>query len=414
MAEKPTGSLSKEDRQKIVEGKLGLHKIDESLPGKEAVDARREIVEELTGKKLEAIGAVQLDYDAIKNRNAENVIGGAVIPMGIAGPIKVCGDYANGSFYVPFATTEGALIASINRGAKALTLSGGVQVRVIEDAMARAPVFRLESVKDVKEFLHWLKEHEAQIKEAANATTKHGEMRSIRPFVLGNNVWLRLSYHTGDAMGMNMVTIASEAACAYIEESFEKARFVAVSGNMCSDKKESLVNNLYGRGKSIIADAKIPEKVLSEVFGIDAEQANDTNIRKNLLGSARAGSLKYNGHFANVIAAIFAATGQDLAQVVESSSGYTWTEVRGKELYVSITLPSLEVGTVGGGTGLPTQKEALSMLGVQGPGNPSGRNSLSFAEIIAAAVLAGELNLICALSSRELGRAHSKLGRAKK
>jgi len=215
-------------------------------------------------------------------------------------------------------------------------------------------------------------------------------------------------------MGMNMVTLASEKVCQLIEEMYPSAKCVAVSGNMCSDKKQSAVNSLLGRGKTVVAEALVKEEVLRTVLRTDAESINDVNLRKNFLGSARAGSTQFNAHFANVIAALFLATGQDMAQVVESSMGYTWTEVRGKDLYISVTLPSLEVGTVGGGTGLPTQREVLSIIGVQGGGNPPGSNAKKLAEVTAAAVLAGELNLLAALSTRELGRAHRKLGRNSK
>ncbi len=406
MVEKNEEIVNRASRKEI-----GLHQIDDQADPGDAVEIRRKAVEKITGKPLKAVGSAELDYAAIRNKNAENVIGGTVFPLGVAGPVLVKGGYVNGEFYVPMATTEGALIASVSRGMKGINASGGASARIIEDSMARAPVFALDSIIDVERFLKWIKENNSGIREAAEATTSHGKLKDVMPFVAGNNVWLRFRYRTGDAMGMNMVTIATEAACTYIEQGFKGARCVAVSGNMCSDKKESLVNNLYGRGKTVLCDAIISGKILSDVFKTTAAKANEVNLRKNLLGSARAGSLKYNAHFANTVAAIFAATGQDIAQVVESSSGYTWTEVRGEDLYISVTLTSLEVGTVGGGTSLPTQMEALSILGVQGAGTPAGSNSSKLAEIIAAAVLAGELNLLCALSTRELGKAHKELGR---
>ncbi len=396
---------------KVAAGLVGLHKVDEAVEPAAAARVRRMAVEKATGANLAAVDDSTMDYSAIRNRNAENVIGSTRIPLGVAGPLTVNGEFAAGKFYVPMATTEGALIASVSRGSKAITASGGANARIIENGMSRAPVFVLDSVSETGKFLEWVKLNTQGIRKAAEATTTHGKLIDITPFATGNNVWLRFRYDTGDAMGMNMVTIATEAACAHIEENFSGARCIAVSGNMCSDKKESLVNNLYGRGKSVLADAFISGKVLDAVFGTTAAAANDVNVRKNLLGSARAGSFKYNAHFANVVAAVFAATGQDIAQVVESSSGYTWTEVRGDGLYISVTLPSLEVGTVGGGTSLPSQSGALSIMGVAGGGKPAGRNALRLAEIISAAVLAGELNLVCALSARDLGKAHKKLGR---
>jgi hydroxymethylglutaryl-CoA reductase (NADPH) len=398
--------------EKAVKGEIELHEIDNFLEANAAMVARRLALEKILSISLPSIGSTILDYSEIKNRNAENVIGGIQIPVGIVGPLKVNGDYAKGNFYVPLATTEGALIASVNRGCKAITKAGGAKVKIIFDGMARAPVFKLPNIDSVVNFLQWINKNLDKIKEVAESTTSHGKLKEIQPFVLGNNVWLRFVFETGDAMGMNMATIASEAICNFIESEFTEAKCIAVSGNMCSDKKQSMVNSIFGRGKTVIAETLIPSTILKEVLHTTAEAIHEVNLRKNLLGSARAGNVyQFNAHFANIIAAIFLATGQDMAQVVESSSGYTWTEVRGEDLYISVTLPSLEVGTVGGGTRLPTQREALSIMGVAGGGNPPGSNVKKFAEIIASTVLAGELNLLSALSNKELGRAHKMLGR---
>ena len=391
---------------------LDLRKFDKELSPADAVEARRSSLEEFSRVSLKNIGSSSLDYPSLVGKNAENVIGSVEIPLGVIGPLRINGRYADGDFYIPMATTEGALIASVGRGAKAASSSGGVNARILKDEMTRGPVFRLDSVSDSEEFLKWINDNYDAIKESAESTTGHGKLSSIVPFVLGNNVWLRFGYKTGDAMGMNMATIATEAACSYIEDNFGRAELIAISGNMCSDKKESMVNNLYGRGKSVVAEALISKEILESVFhGVLAKDVHDTNLRKNWLGSARAGSSKYNAHFANTVAAIFLATGQDPAQVVESSSGYTWTEARGEDLYISVTMPSLEVGTVGGGTHLGAQKEALSLVKAYGGGDPPGSNSAKLAEIIASAVLCGELNLLAALSMKELGKAHKKLGR---
>jgi len=399
---------------RVINGEIQFHELDQLMNGNLSTLVRRLALERLTGTTLASIGSTIIDYEEIKNRNAENVIGAVQVPVGVAGPLRISGRWARGDFYVPLSTTEGALIASVNRGAKALSLSGGVKLRILEDRMTRAPLFRLSSVEEVEEFLQWIHANEERIREEANSTTSFGKLKDLETFVLGNNVWLRIGMESGDAMGMNMVTLASEKVCQLIEEMYPSAKCVAVSGNMCSDKKQSAVNSLLGRGKTVVAEALVKEEVLRTVLRTDAESINDVNLRKNFLGSARAGSTQFNAHFANVIAALFLATGQDMAQVVESSMGYTWTEVRGKDLYISVTLPSLEVGTVGGGTGLPTQREVLSIIGVQGGGNPPGSNAKKLAEVTAAAVLAGELNLLAALSTRELGRAHRKLGRNSK
>ncbi len=409
--ERGSEEVIEEYLRKLERGEISLSKLDKVLRPNLAALVRRLYIERKTGKVLSAIASTILDFDELVGKNIENPIGAVQIPLGIAGPLKVNGDYAKGEFFVPLATHEGALVASINRGCKAVTESGGARAKVIKDGMARAPVFVTPSVEKAYQLVEWVKERFDEIKREAESTTKHGKLLEIQPFVMANNVWLRFVYFTGDAMGMNMVTIATEKACEYIEREFGEAKCLALSGNMCVDKKPAHLNVLCGRGKSVVAEALIKKEVIEKVFKADAETIHEVNLRKNLLGSAYAGSFSFNAHFANVIAAIFLATGQDAAQVVESSMGFTWTEVRGEDLYIAVTLPSLEVGTVGGGTRLPTQREALEILGVAGSGDPPGTNSLKFAEIVASAVLAGELNLLAALAARELARAHKALGR---
>jgi len=377
-----------------------------------AAEERRKYLERVTGAKLENIGKTVIDLNAVVGRNIENVIGAVQVPVGVAGPLLVRGDYANGHFYVPLATTEGALVASVNRGAKLVTESGGARAKVLKDGMARAPLFRLPSLVEAVEFVNWVVQNFDEVKKVAESTTRHGRLKEIQPFVVGNYVWLRLVFSTGDAMGMNMVTVASDAVAKHLQERFPNARLIALSGNMCVDKKPNAVNFLLGRGKTVVAEAVIKREVLGRL-GVTPEAVYEVNVRKNLMGSALAHSYGFNAHFANIITALFIATGQDVAQVVESSMGITTTEPREEGLYISVFLPSLEVGTVGGGTGLPTQREALALLGVAGPGDPPGTNALKFAEIVAAAVLAGELNLLVALARNELATAHERLGRAR-
>jgi len=408
-------SEEKEDLiRKIVNGEVAIHQIEKFAEPNDAVEVRRRSLEIITKSTLENIGSSKMDYSAIRGKNAENVIGAISVPVGVVGPIKVKGGSFDGSVYVPMATTEGALIASIGRGIKAINLSGGAVARVIDDGMTRGPVFKFDSIVDAHRFVKWLHENFPKIKAVAEATTHHGKLERITHYITGNNVFLRLRYKTGDAMGMNMATVATEAACTYMEKNFKGATLVGVSGNMCSDKKPSMVNMLEGRGKTVIAEIVVKGKVLKDVFGADAATINDINFRKNWAGSIRAGSATHlNAHFANMVAAIFLATGQDIAQVVESSSGYTWTELRGRDLYISVTMPSLEIGTKGGGTGLPTQNESLSIMKLNGSGEPLGSNSMKLAEVIASIVMAGELNLLSALATRDLGKAHQKLGRSK-
>ena len=408
--------LSLEDiLTKIERGELKLHELDKVLnDSNKATGIRRAYIEKVTGVKLDNVGRTVIDFNAVVGRNIENTIGAAQVPVGIAGPLRVIGDYANGTYYIPLATSEGALVASVNRGAKIITESGGARSKVINDGMTRAPVITVPSIVDAVELVNWVNEHFNEIKGVAESTSRHARLINIQPFIVGNNVWLRFKFTTGDAMGMNMVTIATDKAVKYILSNFPRARLVALSGNMCVDKKANAVNFLLGRGKTVVSEVVIPKSLLSG-WGVTAEDVAEVNNRKNLLGSALAHSYGFNAHFANIIAAIFIATGQDVAQVVESSMGITWMEpLDNGDLYVSITLPSLEVGTVGGGTGLPTQREFLQMLGVYGSGNPPGTNALKFAEIVAAAVLAGEVNLVLALTRDELARAHEMLGRAGK
>lgn len=404
--------------ERLERGELSISRLDKELGNPNlAALARRLFLERKLGVNLSSIASTILDFNELVGRNIENPIGAVQVPLGIAGPLLVKGDYADGYYYIPLATTEGALVASINRGCKAVTESGGARVKVIKDGMARAPLIRTESVAEAYRLVEWIRENFELLAKAASRKTRHGRLKEIQPFIVGNLVWLRLVYHTGDAMGMNMATIASEEVCKEISKSYPgEAVCVALSGNMCVDKKPSCLNKLFGRGKYVVAEALIDEDVARRILKTTPEAIHYINLSKNLLGSAAAGSLSFNAHYANIVAAIFIATGQDVAQVVESSMGYTWTELRdgGKKLYISVTLPSLEVGTVGGGTWLPTQREALSIMGVAGGGDPPGVNAMKFAEIVAAAVLAGELNLLAAIAAGHLARAHEALGRGRR
>jgi len=402
--------------EKLERGEIRFSELDKVVGNKNlATIIRRKYLEKKYNVSLSSIAQTIIDFEEVIGRNIENPIGAAQIPIGVAGPLKIVGEHVKGEFYIPMATTEGALVASVSRGAKAVSLSGGAYSLVLRDGMTRAPLFKLPNVRKAKEFVEWVKEHFEDIKKVAESKTRHGKLISIDPFVAGNNVWLRFRYTTGDAMGMNMVTIATDAACRFIEENFQEAKLMALSGNMCSDKKPTYINVLLGRGKTVVSEAVLKKDVVKEVLKTDTDTMIEVNIRKNLLGTSFAGGIGQNAHAANIIAAIFIATGQDVAQVVESSITYTWMEETPEgDLYVSVTLPSLEVGTVGGGTWLPTQREALALLGVQGSGEETGLNAIRFAEIVAATVLAGEINLIAAIASGVLARAHEKLGRGKK
>jgi len=397
----------------LISGKLKLYELENYVNSFKACEIRRRFVEKVTKTKLRHVGHFSIDAEGAMKKNIENMIGVVQIPLGIAGPLKIDGKYAKGDFYIPLATTEGALVASVNRGCSAITKSGGVRTFIIKDAMTRAPVFRFESAKIAIEFVGWIEKHFSDIKEVAESTTKHGVLLNIEPWVVGRNVFLRFSYDTKDASGLNMVTIATDAAVRYIEENFKGAVCVSLSGNLCVDKKPAALNFILGRGKSVIAEAIIKREVCKEILKTTPEDIVEVNYRKNLIGSALSLSYGFNAHYANIIAALFIATGQDEAHAVDGSLGITTTELYGDDLYVSVYLPCIYVGTVGGGTRVETQRECLEILGVAGSGDPPGVNAKKLSEIVAAAVLAGELSLLAALAAGHLAKAHKKFGRGK-
>ncbi len=398
--------------KRLKNGTLKLYALEQELAPDKAVAVRRAFIEQETGASLNTLGSYTINIDRVVARNCENMIGAVQVPVGVAGPLAVRGEHAQGEYYLPLATTEGALVASVNRGCSAITKAGGADVRIIRDRMTRAPVFATDSIVHALETVRWVEAHKEALKAAGEETTSHGKMLDIEPYVAGTSVFLRISFDTKDAMGMNMVTIASERIAMEVEHA-TGARVLALSGNMCTDKKPSAINEITGRGRSAVAGVYLSAEFISKVLKTDAATLALVNTRKNLVGSARAGSLGFNAHAANIIAALFIACGQDPAHVVEGSLAMTTVDQAGDGAYVSVTLPALPVGTVGGGTGIGTQAESLSMLGVLGGGDPAGGNARKFAEIIAAGVLAGELSLLGALGAGHLARAHARLGRGK-
>lgn len=397
--------------ERIKNGSLKLHALEHELPPNEAVKVRRTYIEKEKNISMAKLGSFSMSIDQVVKRNIENMVGVVQVPVGIAGPLIVNGSYAKGSYYLPLATTEGALVASVNRGCSAITKAGGADVRILRDGMTRAPVFAARDIVHATEIAAWINAHYSEIASAAESTTSHGKLTSVTPFITGTSVYMRLEFDTKDAMGMNMVTIASEKVSELIEAA-TGAHLIALSGNMCVDKKPAAINMIIGRGKTVIAGVTLPNELVKDVFKIDAHTLIDVNYRKNLLGSARAGSLGFNAQAANVIAAIYIACGQDAAHVVEGSSCITSVEASDNGIYISVTLPAIQVGTVGGGTGLDTQQECLQLLGVAGGGSPPGSNAKKLAEIIVCGVLAGELSLLGALGARHLAKAHKELGRA--
>ncbi|MBP1921271.1 hydroxymethylglutaryl-CoA reductase (NADPH) [Halorubrum alkaliphilum] len=395
---------------RVRDGDVRLHELDAHVDAETAATVRRRAVAEQSGSDVDAFGEYAFDA-ADADPNIDNMIGAVQIPIGVAGPVSVDGGAFAGDRYLPMATTEGALVASVNRGCSVIDAAGGSTARVTKSGMTRAPVFRVDDVAEAEALASWVRDNVPTLREAAESTTSHGELLAVTPYAVGNNVYLRFRYDTKDAMGMNMVTIATREACDVVEAETD-ASLVALSGNLCSDKKPAAVNAVEGRGRSVAADVEIPREVVEDRLHTTPEAIAEINTRKNHVGSAKAGSLGFNAHVANTVAAMFLATGQDEAQVVEGANAITTAEVTPDgDLYVSVSLASLEVGTVGGGTKLPTQAAALDVLGVRGGGDPAGSNADALAEAIAVGALAGELSLLAALGSRNLASAHEELGR---
>ncbi len=375
---------------------------------------RRKYLEQLLGVNLSNTGSYTLDDTVASKLNCENMIGVTQIPVGIAGPLRIQSVGRRTkikNYYIPLSTTEGALVASVNRGCKAVGLSGGATVMVENVGTTRGSVFATSGLKQSFGLKGWLVNNFTEIKNISQKTSSHLKLLKIDTSVVANRLYCRFYYDTKDAMGMNMVTIATTAASAFIEKQ-TKTRCLSVAANFDVDKKPAWLNFILGRGKRVWAEITVNKKTIQEVLKTTPGQIHEVAQSKYLLGSIMSGSLGFNGHFANIISAIFIATGQDPGHVVEGSLGVTTTEVTKEgDLYFSIYLPDLMVGTIGGGTGLSTQKEALSILGIAG--GDSGKNSAELAQIIGASVLAGELSLIASLAQGSLARAHITLARGK-
>jgi hydroxymethylglutaryl-CoA reductase (NADPH) len=403
--------------QHLKDGSLKDHQLEKKLGNYErAVNLRRQLYENVLNKKLDLIPYEGYDYNKVFGANCEIVIGYVPIPCGIVGPLIINGE----PIYVPMATTEGCLVASTNRGCKAISSSGGCQAVLLKDAITRAPCLRMPSAMRAAAMKHWLNvpENFAKIEAAFNSTTNYGKLESIESTIAARNIYLRFCCMSGDAMGMNMVSKGCLKAIEVLQIDFPDLILVAISGNMCTDKKPSAINWILGRGKSVVVEATIPEKIVKSVLKSSVHDMIETNKQKNHIGSAMAGSIGgFNAHAANIVTAVYLATGQDPAQNVESSNCLTIMEFAddGQSLYVSCTMPSIEVGTVGGGTSLPAQAGCLEICGVRGAAKGSdslpGDNSRKLAQIVAASVLAGELSLMAALAANHLVRSHMQHNR---
>ena len=368
-------------------------------------EQRRDFVAQKTATTLNHIGHYSVD-PALTAGNIENFIGVAQVPMGLIGPLLVNGEHANGEFYVPMATSEGTLIASYNRGARLLRESGGVKVTVVDDAMQRAPVFIFNDAREAREFGLWVEQNFEQIAAQAETTTSSGKLRNIEQYAAARMRYLRFNFTTGDAAGQNMVGKATFVACEWIMKTYPDIQRYMLSGAMDTDKKHSQINTLQSRGKRVVAEVVIPNALLEKVMGVSADVLFKSR-QITQVGSFMAGSSSTGAHAANGIAAVFIATGQDAANVAESSSSIVYADINAEgDYYLSITLPSLIVATYGGGTGLPTQQECLNMLDCNGAGKVN-----KLAEIIGATVLAGEVSLMSAVVAGDWVTSHDALGR---
>lgn len=371
----------------------------------EIISTRQSFVEDFTGVNLHHTRWSSFDPHLVKG-NCEHFIGVAQVPLGIAGPLRVNGEYARGDFLVPLATSEGTLVASYNRGMQLLNAVGGVKCTVVDDAMQRAPVFVLDDARRGRALIDFVKDNFPLIARMAETTSNVARLLNIETYASNRFVYLRFDFGTGDAAGQNMVTKATYAACQWVVRHFPGIERFYLESNFATDKKPSRINTLHTRGKRVTAEAVIPRDILRERMHVVPEQLVYHNHIANV-GAFMSGSMNNGLHSANAITAMFIATGQDVANVAESSAAIVYTELtRDQDMYISITIPSLIVATFGGGTGLPTQRECLQMMGCYGRGRVR-----KLAEIVAGTVLAGEMSLASAISSSEWVSSHERMGR---
>ena len=362
---------------------------------------RREYLEKTLNVKLNKIAQIETDEE---NIHCENLIGSTTVPLGVAGSLKIQNsEFRIQNYFIPLATTEGALVASVSRGCKAINLSGGAKTFVENVGVTRGPVFETSGLQESFVFKKWLKDNFELLKMEAEKTSSYLKLKKLGTRIVGTYVYVRFYFDTDQAMGMNMITIATDSINRLIETK-TKIKCLSVSGNFCIDKKPAWLNFISGRGKRVWAEVILRKEVVKEVLKTTPEKFFEVWLAKCMIGSAMSGSLGFNAHFANIVAAFFASTGQDLAHVVEGSMGVTTAKILDNgDLYVSVYLPSVMLGIVGGGTKLKIKQEALSIIGT--------KTSLQLAEVLGGAVLAGGISLLASLAEGSLAETHEKLGR---
>lgn len=372
---------------------------------------RLKFLEKATGRPFPFLGGEKkfVDYDSLEG-NIENFIGMSQVPTGIIGPVHVKGSAAWGDFYVPLATSEGALVASYHRGAKAARMAGGITSVCLIEGVQRSPVFRFSNMAELGTFLIWTLKEVKTFSKITSQTSRHAQLEEMKSNIEGNHLILTFEFQTGDASGQNMVTLCTDEICKYIvQHAPVKPLSWFIEGNYSGDKKATAISFSNVRGKKVSAEVLLPETVIKEVLKTSSA-AMAEYWQTSTLGVIQSGAIGAQGHFANGLAALFIATGQDAACVSEAAVGITRMEtVKNEGLYVCVTLPNLIVGTIGGGTGLPTQRECLELMECYGTGK-----ARKFAEICGALVLSGEISIAAALSAGHFSSAHKKFGRKKK
>ena len=390
-----------------------LYQVGKDASPAQALQARQELLrsQSQSDADFSQLFQTRLDVETISRRNCENLIGSIEIPVGVAGPLALKSESLNEEIFVPLATTEGALVASVSRGCKALTAAGGASVMVEKMGMTRSPVFECPTGAEARRFRDWFQSNLDKVQAIAESTSSHLKLLSVHTWIRGRYVFIRFAFDTEEAMGMNMVTIAlQEALNQYLEKNNHSGiRLVSLSSNVCTDKKDSTLNALLGRGYWAQAEVFLSPEIVRDVLKTEIQTLLTAHTQKNLIGSNIAGSFSQNAHVANVLAALYLATGQDPAHVVDGSRAFLSLEEVEGQLYAALTLPSINVGVVGGGTTLGPQAAARRVI--RGGG---GLNAVQLATVTAAAALAGELSLMAALAEHKLGYAHQKLGRGKK